>query len=200
MIFWESAAVLVIVAFCLSRILSICKTRKSPLARIPGPKPLPIFGNILMLLGPSEKAWWAMMRRLKAEFGNVVLFYYNPFKPIVILFEAKGAEKLLSSTRHTKKGFQYRFFMPWLGQGVLTSTGQRYQKHRKLITPAFHFKILQDFLTVMIDQTETLLDKLAEQVGKKVDICPFISLCSLDIICETAMGIKIGAQHYSSSP
>jgi len=139
------------------------------------------------------------MRRLKDEFGNVVLFYFAS-KPMVFLFEAQGAEKLLSSTRNISKGFQYEYIWPWLGQGLLTSTGQKWQKHRKLITPAFHFRILEDFLDVMIDQTETLVDKLGEQVGKKVDICPYISLCSLDIICETAMGTKIGAQHDSSSP
>ena len=139
------------------------------------------------------------MRRLKDEFGNVVLFYFAS-KPMVFLFEAQGAEKLLSSTRNISKGFQYDFIWPWLGQGLLTSTGQKWQKHRKLITQAFHFRILEDFLDVMIDQTETLVDKLGEQVGKKVDICPYISLCSLDIICETAMGTKIGAQHDSSSP
>ena len=197
-LFWETT-VFTLVLLCLCKVLATYKICKSPLTSIPGPKPVPLFGNALMLLGPSEKVWWALMRRLKDEFGNVVLFYFAS-KPMVFLFEAQGAEKLLSSTRNISKGFQYEYIWPWLGQGLLTSTGQKWQKHRKLITPAFHFRILEDFLDVMIDQTETLVDKLGEQVGKKVDICPYISLCSLDIICETAMGTKIGAQHDSSSP
>jgi len=38
-------------------------------------------------------------------------------------------QTLVNSTRHLDKSFVYTFLMPWLGTGLLTSTGEKYQ-HR----------------------------------------------------------------------
>jgi len=38
-------------------------------------------------------------------------------------------QTLLNSTKHLDKSFSYRFVLPWLGTGLLTSTGERNQ-HR----------------------------------------------------------------------
>ena len=67
----------------------------------------------------------------------------------------------------------------------MTSTGEKWAKRRKLITPSFHFEILSDFLQVMNEQAEIMtevLTKLANK-GEKVDIFNRIGLCTLDIIC-----------------
>ena len=67
-----------------------------------------------------------------------------------------------------------------------------------MITPAFHFNILQDFLEVMNTQTTFMSEKILGEVreGKcdAVNMYNHITLCALDIICETAMGKSISAQ------
>jgi cytochrome P450 family 4 len=55
-----------------------------------------------------------------------------------------------------------------------------------MLTPAFHFKILEDFFHVFNEQSQVLIQKLSaisttEKDG--FDIYPFISRCTLDIIC-----------------
>ncbi|CAG2107240.1 unnamed protein product, partial [Medioppia subpectinata] len=105
---------------------------------------------------------------------------------------------LLSSNVHIEKSREYTFFQPWLGLGLLTSTGNRWQSHRKLLTPSFHFRILENFVPVINGQQNVMIDiidsKLSQNNGLIDDIRPIITNCALDTICETAMGIDIKAQ------
>lgn len=59
-------------------------------------------------------------------------------------------------------------------------TGAKYHQRRKLLTPTFHFQILEGFTN---EQCAVLVDKLSEKVDQNFDIYPFIALCTLDIIC-----------------
>jgi len=54
-----------------------------------------------------------------------------------------------------------------------------------MITPAFHFKILEDFVDVFNDKTEKLVHILETEWADKgqFDISPYVSRCTLDIIC-----------------
>ncbi|KAK6324938.1 hypothetical protein J4Q44_G00042800 [Coregonus suidteri] len=93
------------------------------------------------------------------------------------------------------KAYAYKFLQPWLGTGLLTSTGNKWRRRRKLLTPTFHFSILTEFLEVMNEQAEVLVEKLDKVAGKGPFNCfNHVTLCALDIICETAMGKKIYAQ------
>jgi cytochrome P450 family 4 len=61
---------------------------------------------------------------------------------------------------------------------------QKWQTHRKIITPTFHFKILENFLEVFSEKSEILIRKLQKEVGSQsFDIYPYINRCMLDIIC-----------------
>jgi len=71
-----------------------------------------------------------------------------------------------------------------LGLGLLTSTGPEWRKRRKMLTPAFHFKILEDFIPIMNEQSDVLISVLREATKKEfIDISDVIIPCTLDIIC-----------------
>ncbi|GBL99718.1 Cytochrome P450 4C1, partial [Araneus ventricosus] len=72
----------------------------------------------------------------------------------------------------------------------------KWRKHRKLLTPTFHFSILKNFIPVFQEQSEILVSKLQLRVQESwIDALPLISSCTLDVICQTAMGISINAQN-----
>ncbi|GIX83775.1 cytochrome P450 4V2 [Caerostris extrusa] len=133
--------------------------------------------------------------------GTTLLFYKEKMwrmwigtKPWVILFKPETVEVILNSNTVLKKTFMYEFLNYWFKEGLITSSGSKWRMRRKLLTPAFHFRILSDFLPVIDEQSRVLVKVLEEQNGEEVDIVHPVTLCTLDILCETAMGIKIQAQ------
>uniref|UniRef100_A0A1B0FY47 Uncharacterized protein n=1 Tax=Phlebotomus papatasi TaxID=29031 RepID=A0A1B0FY47_PHLPP len=114
--------------------------------------------------------------------------------------DPKDLEVILSSTKHITKNNLYNFLKPWLGTGLLISTGQKWHTRRKIITPTFHFKILEQFTEVFNRQGSTLVRLLQKQSnGESFNIYPFINLYALDVISESAMGIELNSQIDSSS-
>lgn len=105
-------------------------------------------------------------------------------------------EQVFASNVHISKVQIYGVLQNWLGLGLLLSDGKKWHSRRKIITPTFHFKILEQFLEVFDSQSTVLLDCLAEKADGKsvVDVYQYISLYTLDIIAETAMGTKVHAQ------
>ena len=71
------------------------------------------------------------------------------------------------------------------------SYGNKWSSRRRLITPTFHFEILNDFLNVMNEQAQILVDELAklEKTKQEINIFKHIGLCALDIICGTYLAL-----------
>ena len=65
----------------------------------------------------------------------------------------------------------------------LTTPGSKWHQRRKMLTPAFHFKILEQFVPIFSDKTKILVSRMREHVGEVVDIVPLVTRCALDIVC-----------------
>lgn len=82
----------------------------------------------------------------------------------------------------------------------LATLGNYWRKHRKIITPAFHFSILEGFVEIFDQQAKKLVENLKRELNKPTfDIYPYVSPCSLDIMTETSMGSSVNAQDETSS-
>lgn len=104
--------------------------------------------------------------------------------PFVHVTTAELAETVLN-LRNTSKGQIYTFLRSWIGLGLLTSDGETWARSRKLITPTFHFQILEGYIDVFRKNGENLINKLRKHAdtGVPVDLYPFFTLASLDSIC-----------------
>lgn len=136
-----------------------------------------VLNNLCKDYGKVVKIW---------VFGDAVLF----------VRDAKFFESILSSQQVIKKNRLYTLLASWLGDGLLLSSGSKWHSRRKIITPTFHFKILEEFVEVFDQQSSVLVKRLRPKAdGKTVlNMFPIICLTALDIIAETAMGVQINAQ------
>jgi len=119
--------------------------------------------------------------------------------PTVSLVHPDLVGELLKSTVNIAKGPSYHFIQPWLGTGLLTSTGTKWRTRRHLITPSFHFDVLKGFVEVFREQARVLVDVVLSKHAdtdsdESVDVFPIVTCCALDIICESAMGQSVNAQ------
>ncbi|XP_025266525.1 cytochrome P450 4C1-like [Camponotus floridanus] len=61
-----------------------------------------------------------------------------------------------------------------------------------MLTPAFHFNILNQFVDILIKEGDCMTKSLKDVGGTVVkDLLPFISEYTLNAICETAMGVSL---------
>nr|XP_021411583.1 cytochrome P450 4V2 [Lonchura striata domestica] len=168
---------------------------------IPGVSPCyPVVGNALLLKRKAEE-FFKQIQFYSEEFRSWPLFkiWIGPV-PVMFLYHPDSVEAILNNSKHIEKSYLYEFLHPWLGTGLLTSTGDKWRSRRKMITPTFHFEILSDFLEVMNEQGNILVKKLEKHVDKEpFDVFMDITLCALDIICETAMGRNVDAQKNKDS-
>ncbi|ETE58963.1 Cytochrome protein, partial [Ophiophagus hannah] len=149
----------------------------------------------------SERSFWKQVINYSEEFRNIPLLklWIGPF-PHMLLYHQDTIEVVLRNSTFIEKSYLYQFLQPWLGTGLLTSTGKKWHSRRKMLTPTFHFTILVDFLEVMIEQANILVQNLEQHLDKDPFNCSlYIVLCTLDIICETAMGKNIAAQKNKNS-
>jgi len=164
------------------------------LEKIPGPAGLPLVGNLMSISGGPEDAFRGF--NSLAKFGDGLVKFYVGTMPYAMVYRAGSVEQLLANNSALRKSRHYRFVKVLVNTGVLTAEGEKWKQRRRLLTPAFHFKILDDFIEVFNKHAKVLttkLDRLAEE-GGAVDIHGLLSLCTLDIIMDTSMGWELNAQ------
>lgn len=112
---------------------------------------------------------------------------------VLVVWGPETVEAVLSNSFLLQKSPQYYFLQPWLGTGLLTASGQKWRSRRKLLVPAFHFKILHDFVPVFNEQALIMVQKLKEvsRKSKSFNIVPYVTACTLDIICGKCVKIFI---------
>uniref|UniRef100_A0A182MM45 Cytochrome P450 n=1 Tax=Anopheles culicifacies TaxID=139723 RepID=A0A182MM45_9DIPT len=163
--------------------------------KLGGPTAYPLIGNGLIFAGQTPAGFLQTVGRLIQQYGRCFRVWLGT-QMLIVITEPKDIEVLLSSNKYIDKSIEYDFIRPWLGEGLLTSTGRKWHTHRKVITPTFHFKILEQFVEIFDQQSNTFVQVLGAHAksGNTFDIFRPVTLCALDVICETAMGTKVNAQ------
>ncbi|XP_019864629.2 cytochrome P450 4C1 isoform X2 [Aethina tumida] len=166
------------------------KIQYRSLKNVPGPEPYPILGNVFPK-SPQESL--NLLLKYVKQYGNIYKLWIGP-NPSLVITNPDMVEKILTSNIHITKSKTYDLVKPWIGLGLLVQTGAYWKARRRMITPSFHFQILEQFMDVFNSSSDNLVKKLETAVGKtELDIYNYVNLHSLDVICETSMGTKVNA-------
>ena len=170
---------------------------------------IPLIGHGLTLSSDTEILYQQLTSVSKYHQENYpdenqFLLWFSPIHPVVCVYGAGGVEEVVRNKSYNSKSFFYTFMHNWLGTGLLTSNTTKWAERRRMLTPAFHFNILKNFVAIMNKNAKIMVQQIHEELenadgktakydqnGKKyieVDMFPKITLCALDIICEAAMG------------
>ncbi|XP_041674353.1 LOW QUALITY PROTEIN: probable cytochrome P450 4ac2 [Drosophila eugracilis] len=138
------------------------------------------FGNNFDLVNFTPESIFNFVRNTSAEAKGRNYLWYFFHAPMYNVVRAEDAEEIFQSPKLITKNMIYNLLKPFLGEGLLTSSDQKWHARRKALTPAFHFNVLQSFLVIF-------------NVGKELDLNQVIPQFTLNNICvaETALGVKL---------
>ncbi|XP_071631394.1 cytochrome P450 4g15-like [Temnothorax longispinosus] len=126
---------------------------------------------------------------LYEKYGSTGGVYFGT-KAVAFISDPQDIEIILSSSTHIDKSVEYKFFKPWLGDGLLITKGDKWRRHRKVIAPTFHMNILKTFVPLFYENSIDLVNRLRDKVGKEFDCHDYLSAVTVDILTETAMGVR----------
>ncbi|XP_017491600.1 PREDICTED: probable cytochrome P450 4d14 isoform X1 [Rhagoletis zephyria] len=162
---------------------------------------LPIIGSAHHLINVSAAETLTFNGDILKKYGKTCNAWILN-QATVLTADPELLEPLLSSQKVLTKNNLYSLLGSWLGDGLLLSTGPKWHSRRKIITPTFHFKILEGFVEIFDQQSTIMMDMLKEKADGRgvVNIYPYICAMTLDVITETAMGVKVNAQLQPNLP
>ncbi|KAG8249438.1 hypothetical protein J6590_019726 [Homalodisca vitripennis] len=162
-------------------------------SQLPGPPALPVIGNGLEFLGDPEEVM-AKILALCSRYESPFRIWIGPIL-LIVVSRPDDLQIVLNSSKTLEKDPLYRFFRNTVGTGLFSAPVDKWKRNRRAITPAFNTRLLEQFVPVFNQQNRVLVAKLGERVGHGLfDVWDYVSPATLDIICQTALGVDVKAQ------
>ncbi|XP_072457294.1 ultra-long-chain fatty acid omega-hydroxylase isoform X1 [Notamacropus eugenii] len=160
-----------------------------------------LLGHLGMFL-PNETGLRDEMQILN-KMHHVVLVWVGPVLPLLVLVHPDYIKPLLgaSAAIAPKDKLFYGFLTPWLGDGLLLSKGDKWSRHRRLLTPAFHFDILKPYMKIYNQSTDIMhakWNRLGAGAMVSLDMFEHISLMTLDSLQKCVFSYNSDCQEKMS--
>ncbi|XP_055467912.1 cytochrome P450 4F1-like isoform X1 [Psammomys obesus] len=188
-------------ACCLTQIYTLYK-KCHRLCGFPEPPKRSWFWGHLSMSPPTEEGMKEMIE-LVATYPQGFLIWLGPVIPLINLCHPDTIRSVLSASAAVapKDDIFYRFLKPWLGDGLLLSAGGKWSRHRRMLTPAFHFSILKSYVKIFNDSTNIMLAKWKHLVSGGIahlDMFENISLMTLDTLQKCVFSFNSNCQEKPS--
>ena len=162
-----------------------------------GPPPHWFFGNI-----QQTKRGYGILKVMewKAKYGPVFLIHVGPVMRALVVTSPEYIQPILN--RSDPKDSNYSLFKPWIGDGLLVSSGEKWKRNRRLLTPAFHFGILKPYQCLFSQSANQMVDKWKNLVHRKpnesVEMYEHVSLMTLNSLMKCIFGIQSDLNEHES--
>ncbi|XP_034405952.1 cytochrome P450 4F3 isoform X2 [Cyclopterus lumpus] len=154
-------------------------------------------------LGQSSEEGLLQVDDLVRTYTHSCSWFLGPFYHLVRLFHPDYVKPLLMAPASVtvKDELIYGHLRPWLGQSLLLSNGAEWSRKRRLLTPAFHFDVLKDYVAKFNSSTDTMHDKWRHLVAKgtaTMEMFDHVTLMTLDSLLKCAFSYKSDCQWSTS--
>nr|AFP20603.1 cytochrome CYP367B6 [Spodoptera littoralis] len=155
--------------------------------KMPGPPTIPLLGNALMFMCQPE-AFIKVLKDLMAEYGNVTRFWLGPDLNIVVS-NPDDIKLLLSNTKTSIKGPQYKYMADVLGGGILSGSGPTWRRHRKIANPNYGKRAIEGYSEVFNQEVDLLLKKFRSMPREQFNVYDHVVRTTSYAVCRTLMGL-----------
>ncbi|XP_038154841.1 cytochrome P450 4F3 isoform X1 [Cyprinodon tularosa] len=130
-------------------------------------------------------------------------WFLGPFYHLVRVFHPNYVKPLLMASANitVKDELIYGHLRPWLGNSLLISSKDEWFRKRRLLTPAFHFDILKNYIVTFNSSTNTMLNKWQRLVAEgttNIELFDHVTLMTLDSLLKCAFSYQSNCQESSS--
>ncbi|GLD63362.1 docosahexaenoic acid omega-hydroxylase CYP4F3-like protein [Lates japonicus] len=130
-------------------------------------------------------------------------WFLGPFYHLVRVFHPDFVKPLLMAPASitVKDELIYDHLRPWLGQSLLISNGEVWSRKRRLLTPAFHFDILKNYVAMFNSSANTMHDKWRRLVAEgrtNIEMFDHVTLMTLDCLLKCAFSYNSNCQESTS--
>ena len=164
------------------------------LAPPPGPKGLPLLGNLMDFRPHDILSQW---RRLHSTYGETVRLRLGP----IDAWSFAGAEAihqvLVGEHKTMRKGWGYGGLRKLLGEGLITTDQPHWASQRQSLNPVFSPAATEDSAGAIHDAVAAGVDEIVAGVGagRDTDIGSAMLRLTMRVISRTAFGVDLGAGH-----
>mmetsp|Transcript_31749 Transcript_31749/g.100895 ORF Transcript_31749/g.100895 Transcript_31749/m.100895 type:complete len:498 (-) Transcript_31749:769-2262(-) len=152
----------------------------------PGPRPMPIVGNLTDPL--FIKSLITYVGKMRKKYGRMFVVWPGN-KPLLVVMEPKNVRQILSDTKRFPKGQRYTdYFARWFGKGLVTSTHDKHKKDRACLGKYFIKGNLEGYMGQVADYTTDAMERfLAPNVGKEMNVEDFYALLTIRCFCKISI-------------
>nr|XP_020724577.1 docosahexaenoic acid omega-hydroxylase CYP4F3-like [Odocoileus virginianus texanus] len=159
------------------------------------------FGHLGLIQSSEEGLLYT--QGLASTYGDACCWWVGPWRPIIRIFHPTCIKPVLfaSAASAPKDVVFYDFLKPWLGDGLLLSAGDKWNRHRRMLTPAFHFNILKPYMKIFTKSTDIMHAKwqrLIKEGHTHLDMFEHISLMTLDSLQKCVFSYDSNCQEKPS--
>nr|ALD15908.1 cytochrome P450 [Dendroctonus armandi] len=169
------------------------KRRKCAVEGLEGPKRLPLLGNALTVWCKQED----IFENLVECFGKYPSpMRFDIFQHFFLVFkEPAQVEKILSTSSLTYKDDIYEFIKYFDGEGLITASGPKWKKDKRLLSPLLLKRNIGQYFPVMLNHSQVLRRILEHEADRPAfDIQHYLHRAVADIVNETIIGVQTNAQ------